>query len=154
MSGWDDTIDAAVRAFLAEHRTAGLATVGSHGRPHAANVWYAHDEGWSLYFVSAPDTTHGTHLERDANVALTIYHDTPDPAAIRGLQVRGLCLRLTDPNADADARRLYAAKFPFVRAGPFAAAFQSQPVYRITPMWARWIDNRVRFGFKAERAFG
>jgi uncharacterized protein YhbP (UPF0306 family) len=144
--------DQEVGLFLATCRTAALATVHPDGRPHCANVQYASDDQWRLYWVSSPQAQHSEHIARDQRVALTIYAADDRAMNIHGLQLTGVCEALEQ---DEDANRaweVYTAKFTFVSAMPqFRDAVASQTFYRMTPTWLRWIDNRRGFGWKAEK---
>lgn len=144
-------------AFLAAHTTLTLATVGPDGVPAAAAVFYAHDDGLNLYFLSEESTRHGQNLLADDRVAGTIQADGQEWQAICGVQVRGRAQPVTAagwPHAAA----VYGRKFAFVAAalaGAGGPAVLAGPLARarfwvLRPEWFRLIDNRVRFGFKAE----
>jgi hypothetical protein len=151
MSEIDFSREAAV--VLAAGRTATLATVDEHGRPHAANVQFVHDDQLRVYFVSDPKTAHSRHVARDPRVAMTVYgHSDNRPHGIHGLQLHGRCEAL---EADPDRRHaweLYSAKFVFVSSDPqMRQLTESLNFYRVTPTWMRLIDNRRGFGWKMER---
>ena len=146
-----------VAAFLAEHRTAGLATADADGTPHAANVQYAFDPAdFSLWWVSSPGSLHSRHLLARPACAVTVYAPVDDRTQIHGVQMHGRVdppLQLTDAGW-AEAFERYADRFPFVRDdAKMRAAVESQALYRFAPTWLRWIDNRRGFGFKAEAEF-
>ena len=135
--------------FLGAHRTATLATAGTDGMPHAADVQYAADASRCLYWLSSPAALHSRHLRDRADVAMTVH--APDDAVERlhGVQLRGRVAVLV-PASDAYRRAwaLYAATFPFVRDRPeFRRLSAAMTLYQFTPTWARWIDNRRGFGF-------
>ncbi len=144
-----------IAAFLAEHTTLTLATIGADGAPAAAAVFYAHDTGFKLYFLSEERTEHGRNLRADARVAGTIHADGQDWRVIRGLQVRGQA-RPAAGTELAHAAVVYGRKYTFVAgvlaggggilAGPLARA----RIWVLQPAWFRLIDNTVRFGFKEE----
>ena len=87
-----DDLRARLTAFLAQHTTLTLATVGPDDLPAAAAVFYAHDADLNLYFLSEEETQHGKNLlaaaKRRHNVAGTIQADGQEWRAIRGVQVR------------------------------------------------------------------
>jgi uncharacterized protein len=146
-----------IAAFLAEHTTLSLATVGADGAPAAAAVFYAHDVGFNLYFLAEERTEHGRNLLAEARVAGAIHADGQDWRGIRGLQLRGQA-RLAEGTALAHAAVVYGRKYAFVAglvagsggsdilAGPLARA----RLWVLQPTWFRLIDNTVRFGFKEE----
>src|SRR6516165_1471022 len=68
----DDLADC-IAEFLDAHHVMSLATCGPHG-PHAANVFYARD-GFSLLWVSDPQSTHSTNIGINPQVGATIAPD-------------------------------------------------------------------------------
>ena len=152
MPEWNATIDQEVGVFLATSRTLALATVDERSQPHACNVQYAIDDSLRLVWVSSPNSEHSRHIEKDARVAATVYGHDDRAHNIHGLQIRGTAERLTDPGECNAAWELYTTRFAFVAALPqFRELLQKQAFYRMTPTWARWIDNRKGFGWKVER---
>jgi len=135
-----------VRRFLDGQRTISLATVDDEGQPHAANVQFAQDEKGELYFLSSPDAQHSRHVARQPRVAITCYGHDDTAANIHGLQMHAQCERVSFDVI----RDRYAVKYPIILEPAFATVLSRQQCYRLTPMWIRWIDNRVRFGFKSE----
>jgi uncharacterized protein YhbP (UPF0306 family) len=147
----DPDILATISAFLGQWRTASLATVDDDGRPHAANVCYVHQrDPLVIYFVSSPDSAHSRHIGRDGQAAMTIYAETADPMQIHGLQCHGMCARIDNVEARRRAWELYLGRFPFAAAPALRQRIDAEAFYQFTPTWLRWIDNRVRFGFKVE----
>jgi len=157
----DFVFDREVETFLAVCRTASLATVGSGGLPHNANVQFAHGGGaadgggpFDLWWVSSPASDHSKDLAARAYAAVTVYAHADAPDQIRGVQARG---RVQPPLCPGDAGyaaalRRYVAKYPFAGGPPFNAAVARQGLYRFCPDWIRWIDNRRGFGWKVERS--
>ena len=140
-------LQSTLRRFFTEAPTLSLATVDDAGHPHAANVNFTADDDLNLYFLSSPDSAHSRHIARCPQIAATCYAEFTDARDIRGAQLRGLCTA-TDP-ADFDAHwARFCAKFPY--AAEYEAHARAERFYHIHPTWARWIDNRVHFGFKME----
>lgn len=152
-----DPLRGRIAAFLAAHTTLSLATVGADGAPAAAAVFYAHDAGLNLYFLSEERTQHGRNLLADARIAGTIHADGQDWRGIRGLQVRGQA-RLAVGAELARAVAIYGRKYSFVAtllAGSGGPGVLVGPLARarfwvLQPAWFRLIDNTVQFGFKEE----
>jgi len=146
-----------ISAFLAEHTTLTLATVGPDGAPAAAAVFYAHDARLDLYFLSEERTEHGRNLLASTRVAGTIQADGQDWRGIRGVQVRGQA-RPAGAAELVHAIAIYGAKYAFVTrllSGSEGAGLLAGPLARarfwvLQPAWFRLIDNTVRFGFKEE----
>ena len=152
-----DPLRGRIAAFLAEHTTLTLATVGADGAPSAAAVFYAHDAGFNLYFLSEERTEHGRNLLLDARVAGTIHADGQDWRGIRGVQVQGQARPATGTEL-ARAAAIYGRKYTFVAAllagsgglGVLAGPLARARFWVLTPTWFRLVDNSVRFGFKEE----
>jgi uncharacterized protein len=146
-----------IAAFLAEHTTLTVATVGADGAPAAAAVFYAHDAGLNLYFLSEERTEHGLNVLADARVAGTIHADGQDWRGIRGVQVRGQA-RLATGTELVHAAAIYGRKYTFVAAllvgsggsGVLAGPLARARFWVLQPAWFRLVDNTVRFGFKEE----
>lgn len=153
----DEALRARITAFLAEHTTVTLATVGADGAPAAAAVFYAHDADLNLYFLSEERTQHGQNLLANPAVAGAIQADGQDWRAIRGLQLRGRAEPASGA-ALAHAAAVYGRKYAFVAAllagaqgpGVLAGPLARARFWALRPSWFRLIDNTVRFGFKEE----
>lgn len=146
----DLAVDQQIETFLATCKTASLATVDMHGNPFAANIQYAHDNHWRLYWVSSMSSAHSLNLDHKRDAAITIYAHQDSPEKIHGLQLRGRAKMLDGGRLD-EAYKLYAGKYPFVTGPPYDKAMKLQLFYCFTPTWLRWIDNRKGFGWKVEK---
>jgi uncharacterized protein YhbP (UPF0306 family) len=139
-----------LRAFLAEHTTMALATIGPDGAPQATDMYYAETGDLGFYFVSIPGSRHARNLAHDPRVAATVHADSTRWRDIRGVQMEGVCRRVRDEERAA-AWAHYTAKFPFVLAdAALAGALQKVDMYRVTPHWLRWIDNAAGLGHNLE----
>ena len=128
-----------------------LATVSPDGAPAAASLFFAYDENLHLYFLSAEHTQHVQNLLHDPRVAVTIAPPAQHWQEIRGLQLRGTAHMLTNAAAEARARAIYAARFPFI--GSFGQMLTQMRWFKIVPHWARLTDNRIAFAHKQEWVF-
>jgi len=143
-----------IHAFLAQHSTMTMATIGPDGAPQATDVYYAETGDLGLYFVSIPGSRHARNLARDPRVAATIHADSTRWRDIRGVQLEGVCSRVTDEERVA-AWAHYTAKFSFMLAdAALAGALQKVDMYRVTPHWLRWIDNTAGLGHNPEWRLG
>jgi len=65
------------RTFMLERaRTAVLATVHAHSRPHAGPIWFDLD-GDTLVFTTGESTVKGHNMRRDARVGLCLDEEEP-----------------------------------------------------------------------------
>ncbi len=139
-----------LRDFLAGHNAMTLATAGPDGAPHATDVYYAETGELELYFVSIPGSRHARNLAHDPRIAATVHADSTRWRDIRGVQLEGICRRVTaEERMVAWAR--YTAKFSMMLADAVVAgALQKVDMYRVTPHWLRWIDNSAGLGHNLE----
>ena len=146
-----ETLQAEIKAFLAAHHTASLATVDDEGAPHAANVLYATDEV-ALYWMSDTESRHSRHIEARPRVTATVAPDYSDFRLIRGLQIFGTARRLAGGESLVTARRM-VSRYGFLAelaSGPVAlrAAFEKAGFYCLEPQIITLIDNTRGFGTK------
>ena len=145
-----DELAARLYAFLAAHTVLALATIGPNGEPQAADVYYACPRDLMLYFVSAPDSRHAANIARDPRVAGTVHAQSMGWRDIRGVQLEGICTRLTGAEQTA-AWAQYLARFPFILTDPtLLLALKKVSIFRVKPHWLRWIDNSVALGHHQE----
>jgi len=153
-----DRLQASIRELLESQNTMTLATCGPDG-PWAAAVFFASDAGLNLYFVSDPRTRHGCDLMATERAAAAVHPDCNAWGEIRGLQLEGAVAPL-DGDAREAALKRYLVKFPQVRRleeqpregdeTVIATRLRQATLFRLIPERIRLIDNRRRFGFKAE----
>ena len=147
-------------AFLYQHDTMTLATIGPAGEPQAAAVFYVADDELDLYFLSDPDSRHGRNLTREPRVAATIQADGQDWQEITGLQIEGTATVVEEANEIARVAQLFAKRFDFLRelladgdavgAPDLQGPLASGRFYAVRPTWIRSIDNTRGFGHKEE----
>jgi hypothetical protein len=144
-----DDLPERIAALLDDHHVMSLATVGAQG-PHAASVFYARD-GFSLLWVSDPESRHSRELAADARVAATIARDYSDFTRIHGLQLAGRARRVTGASDQAAARRILEARYEFLRVAADATVrdrYDHAQTYRLDPARIVLIDNRRGFGHR------
>jgi len=137
-------------AFLDAYHVMSLATCGPHG-PHAANLFYARD-GFSLLWVSDPQTRHSVALEADPRVAATVAPDYRDFDEIRGVQISGDAHRIVDATERTRARGLLEARYPLLQRlsdrPSVKQAYETAELYRLAAREIVIIDNTRGFGHK------
>ncbi len=97
--------------YLAEHYTMALATA-QDGTPWAASVFYAND-GFTLYFLSDPESRHSIDITGNPVVGVTVNEDYHDWRKIKGIQMEGKAELVTAEDDMTRAVATYAAKYPF-----------------------------------------
>lgn len=161
-----------VLRYLREHNTLTLATWEAE-RPWAAALFYASD-GFTLYFLSDPQSRHSLDLAANPQVAVTIQEDYHEWTRIKGVQMEGTVHVVEEEAELARAVAVYVEKYPFV-AGylrlmmspfarialfldrfmerlPFIPHLPAGPArfYRVVPRRIWFTDNEVKFGHRDE----
>ncbi|MBI4788533.1 MAG: pyridoxamine 5'-phosphate oxidase family protein [Chloroflexi bacterium] len=144
--------------FLRQQNTLTLATQNADGTPQACDVFYAHSDDLTFYFLSDPKTLHIQNLTREPRVSATIHGQSQGWQDIRGVQISGEAERVDDLADRARGYQLYIAKYAFVgqwlpnvaALGQLHKQLGVVELYKITPRWVRWIDNTQAFGHKEE----
>ena len=137
-------------AYLEGHNVMTLATNGADG-VWAAAVFYVND-GFSLYFLSAPTTRHGSNIEENARVSVTIQEDYDDWLKIKGIQLGGECHKLEGVGR-TEAIQLYSEKFSIIGSGApkeIAQALSKVEWYKVVPERLFFIDNSLGLGHRDE----
>ncbi len=138
----------AIRAFLDAQSTLALATVNARGEPESAAVFFVSDDALHLYWLSSPTSRHSVNLVAQPRVAATIYAAIWHWRDIRGIQMEGHAAPVEDAARREAVLDRYRRKFEIrLEIEPQLAA---TTLYVLQPSWVRWLDNSVRFGFKAE----
>jgi uncharacterized protein len=138
-------------AFLAAHSTLSLATLGPDGQPMVASLFFVTDDWPRIYWLSAASSRHSRNLAERPRAAISVHAATWRWTEIVGVQLEGT-VAVVPPGADWQAAwERYVAKFPF--AVEFQAELARSSLYRLTPRWARLVDNAQGFGHKDELEF-
>jgi hypothetical protein len=111
-----------------------------------ATVGYA-NEGFSLYFLCAPDSQKAANLARDNRVSLAIDDDAPQVMEITGLSMAAHAHVVDDPAKAEKAMQLLFARYPEQKAlpGPMPAP-QDVRIFRLTPTVISVLDYSKGFG--------
>lgn len=138
--------------YLRNHTVATLAT-SSKDDPWAAAVFYVND-GYTLYFLSEPDSRHCRNLAENPRIAVTIQEDYSDWLEIKGVQLEGVVSETSGVEEDR-ARKLYGRKFPVVgllaqAPAAIVKALAKVRWYKIVPQRIYFIDNSAGLGQRRE----
>ncbi len=142
--------------------------------PWAASVFYASD-GFTLYFLSDPDSRHSEDIVENPVVAVTVNEDYHDWRKIKGIQMEGKAELVATEDEMTKAVAAYVEKYSFTAAylklmsSPFPriagyldrllsrlplvpglpTTFSAR-FYKLTPTRVRFIDNERSFGHHEE----
>lgn len=87
-----------------------LSTADADGVPWATPVWFAHDEGRDLYWVSAPDTRHSRNLAARPAVAAVVFDSTAPPDAGQAVYATGRAAQVGEPDELEHGLAVYSAR--------------------------------------------
>ena len=143
----DKTLD-----YLRGHNVMTLATTGPQGLWSAA-VFYVND-GFTLYFLSAPTSRHSLNIEAQPTVSAAIQEDYKDWREIKGIQLEGEARRIEGAEQAAAIAR-YGLKFPIVgnlatAPAEIVKAMSRIAWYKVTPTRLYFIDNSLGLGHRDE----
>lgn len=139
-------------AYLKSHNVMTLATTGPQGL-WAAAVFYVND-GFTLYFLSAPTTRHSQNIAVCPGVAATIQEDYRDWPQIKGIQLEGQAHQIEGAERVATMAR-YGLKFPVVgnlnkAPAGIVKAMSRISWYKVVPERLYFIDNSLGLGHRDE----
>jgi uncharacterized protein len=140
-----------IREFLESQSTLALATVDADGKPQTAPLFYVSDNEFNLYWLSSANSRHSINLTANPQVAATIYPMAWHWTEIRGVQIEGKALSISDETLRHDLVERYQQKFDLPSG--FETVMGESVLYVLRPQWLRWLDNSVRFGYKSEYNF-
>jgi len=78
------------RQIIKQNIYMALATSDNLGKPWVATLYYAFDNKFNFYFVSAKDSLHAQHIKINPRVAISIYDSHAPPGEGDGVQIDGL----------------------------------------------------------------
>jgi uncharacterized protein YhbP (UPF0306 family) len=133
--------------LLAGQTTLSLATVTPDGLPRVTPLFYLPQE-LRLYWFSSPSSGHSRNLAAQPDCAVTIYAPATGWKEIRGVQMRGVASRVSDPEILKDLTPQYITRFQLARL--FQPLIAKSALYCFEPHWLRYLDNGRRFGYKFE----
>ena len=130
-------IDERITTFIRKHHVLTLATVGGDNLPWVANCFYAYDAKRNkIVFTSDLTTRHGSEMELQPRVALSIVRETRIVDCVEGIQIQGIAERGTE-----EARKVYIKRFPYAAVAPLT-------LWEVTPTMLKLTDNKLGFGKK------
>ena len=88
--------DEEIVAFIEEHRTATMATVGPGGMPHLVAMWYAVLDG-QIWFETKTRAQKSVNLRRDDRITVMI-EDGKTYDTLRGISIEGRGVIVEDPD--------------------------------------------------------
>ncbi len=137
-----------IQQFLETHSTLALSTINAASQPETAPVFYVSDDRFNLYWLSATHVSHSVNIAAHPQTSGCIYPTIWEWQEIVGLQVRGKASVVSDERVREQILLIYLRKFQLPPS--FDAAIATSTLYVLRPSWLRWVNNSVKFGYKAE----
>ena len=137
-----------IREFLETQSTLALATVNAAGDPETAPVFYVSDDQFNLYWLSATSVAHSINLNAHPQVSGSIFPATWQWQDIVGLQIKGTAEAINDERMREQILLIYLRKFQLPPS--FDSLIAGSTLYVLRPVWLRWSNNSVQFGYKTE----
>jgi uncharacterized protein YhbP (UPF0306 family) len=147
-----DSLREKTLAYLQNHNVLTLATSGPEGL-WAAAVFYVND-GFTLYFLSAPTTRHSRNIAARPGIAATIQEDYKDWPEIKGIQLEGRAYQVEGAERAAAIAR-YGSKFPVIgnlshAPAEIVRAMSKIAWYKVIVERLYLIDNSLGMGHRDE----
>ncbi len=143
--------------LIKNQNTLTLATA-LEGHAWATPVYYA-NLAFSFYFFSDPSSRHIREAMGSRQAAAAVFEPASSWQGIRGIQMSGRIRSLSPGLEAARALRAYLKKYPFTKEffgkdqsfdlNLFLSRF-SVRLYRFKPSLLYYMDNSIRFSFRAE----
>lgn len=89
--------DAEIDTYIAQHRTAVMATVAPSGTPHVVAMWYAVVDG-AIWFETKAKSQKARNLQRDPTMTI-LLEDGETYDQLRGVAMEGRGILVDDPDA-------------------------------------------------------
>ncbi|MGA3346107.1 MAG: pyridoxamine 5'-phosphate oxidase family protein [Terracidiphilus sp.] len=137
-----------VSKLLHEETTLSLATTGEDGEASVAPLFYIAGYDLSLYWLSSESSLHSLNLKKSSRASATVYRNALSWKEIRGVQMRGLAEKVTQPKRRSELIEAYCERFRLGRV--IRIVVRQSALYVFQPDFFRYIDNANGFGHKFE----
>lgn len=77
-----------------------VATSDKDGKPWAAPVFYAYDEVYNFYFLSAVDSRHAENIIENPHVSIVIFNSKQILGVSEGIQMEGMAKEVGERGID------------------------------------------------------
>ncbi len=125
---------ALILKYLAKNCLMTIAT-SKDDKPWAATVFFAYDNDLNLYFLSAP-TRKTFNILANPQVAAVIDRDQPGRGKVRGIQLEGQAVKVTNQSQLA----IFSSRYPWA-----SQYLKDHHLFMITPSKIIYLDDE-QFG--------
>ncbi|MEJ5369108.1 MAG: pyridoxamine 5'-phosphate oxidase family protein [Bryobacteraceae bacterium] len=135
-------------ALLDSQWTMVLGVTLDSGAAHCAPLYFVRGEGFTLYWLSSPESLHSRVIAAGAPVSASVFRPSRQWNELRGLQIRGAARPVRKHRALIEK---YKSKFSL--GAELDPVISRSRLYCLEPRWMRLIDNRRGFGWNQEWEF-
>ncbi len=108
----DELINKSLNEILETNTLLSMATLKSNEEPWINTAFYAYNENLDFYFMTQSITQHGTNLQTNSSIAVSIFDSHQQPTdKKRGLQLFGTW-ELATGEALEEETKYYSNRFP------------------------------------------
>jgi len=141
-----DEILKQISDFLHDRLQMVVATSGEH--PWIATVYYALDSDLNFYFISDPQTLHGSHIASNPHIALSVSDSPQHPSSKKkGIQIYGIATQLKDEKEITFGLELWRKKLEVTSdAYTYEGIMKNEihgRLYKITPKKIKYYNEEI-----------
>lgn len=137
-----DDIKNEIINYLSKRKFLTLATSTQNGEPLTHPVAYVNKEQ-NIYFSTDKKTRKAKNIEKNPNVAYSVYDDTEHLDELKLVQIEGKASILSDKKEQEEVIQMLNKKFPFMVKIPMDS---NSIIIKITPKTCFFSDYTKRFG--------
>ena len=132
--------DKKIITFLKKHHVLTLAT-SSDNKPYCCSCFFVYNEKQNYFLITSDDSTkHISDVNKQSYVSGAIALETTMVGKIQGIQFTGNIKKVEEAEYNS-LKTVYIKRFPI-------AAFSELHLWRITPDFIKFTDNRLGIGKK------
>jgi len=128
--------------YLSTQKLMSLATSDGKGNLWSATVYFYHDSGFNLYFMSAPDTLHSQFIAVNKRASFTICDTHQDEVSEKiGIQGAGECVHVNDETECKEIIENWNRKFTKKPAPSWESMKGNSLFYKISPKRIKFFNT-------------
>ncbi len=113
------------KAIITKNKYMVIATSSKDAKPWAAPVFYAYDDKFNFYFVSAIDSFHVKNIIENHNVSIVIFDSRQAIGSSDGVQIVGI-VEMVEKNQVDKAIKLYHDRLSRISGVPMTGNYNAE----------------------------
>jgi len=130
--------------YLSKRKFLTLATSTQEGEPLAHPIAYV-NKGDTVYFSTGKQTRKFKNIQKNPNVAYSVYDSTEYLDEVRSVQMEGKATPVTDKKETKEINKMLKQKFPSMSD---LTKYPDSIIIKINPKTCYFIDYNKGFGYK------